>query len=155
MSKAQTVAPSRRAATKRKRSKNGGERAESRAAQETWRPRPAGVELYFEDLERARDFYRDCLGLALTSEEAGHHAQFNGGDYFICLERKGAENYPSADKAVLFLEVVDLNRAIARIGPARILHHEPNLVGRPAWAVLHDPEGHNILLLEKKARPRR
>jgi predicted enzyme related to lactoylglutathione lyase len=124
-------------------------------ARQTERPRLAGVELYFDNLERACDFYRDCLGLSLADEQPGHHAKFNGGSGFVCLERKGAENYPSADKAVLFLEVTDLNRAIARIGPERILHHEPNASGRrQAWAVLHDPEGHNILLLEKKAARR-
>lgn len=113
-------------------------------------PLLAGVELYFDNLERARDFYRDCLGLSLADEQPGHHAKFDGGGSFVCLERKGAENYPSADKAVLFLEVTDLNRAIASIGAERILHHEPSPGGRrPAWAVLHDPEGHNILLLEK------
>lgn len=119
-------------------------------------PRLAGVELYFDNLERARDFYRDSLGLSLEDEQLGHHAKFEIGPSFVCLERKGAENYPSADKAVLFLEVPNLNRAIARIGPERILHHEPNPgARRQAWAVLHDPEGHNILLIEKKsARPR-
>ena len=116
-------------------------------------PRLAGVELYFDNLDRAKTFYRDCLGLSLTDEQPGHHAKFDGGPSFVCLERKGAENYPSADKAVLFLEVPNLDRAIARIGPERILHHEPNPGGRGrAWAVLHDPEGHNILLLEKNPR---
>jgi len=36
----------------------------------------AGFELYFEDLESAKRFYRDTLGLELTSEQPGHHAQF-------------------------------------------------------------------------------
>jgi predicted enzyme related to lactoylglutathione lyase len=119
--------------------------------------RLAGVELYFDSLEGAKEFYRDRLGLKLQDEQLGHHAKFDGGAGFICCERKGAEDYPSADKAVLFLEVGDLSSAIARIGPERILSREPTPCGRrPAWAVLHDPEGHNILLLEKKSmRPRR
>jgi predicted enzyme related to lactoylglutathione lyase len=102
-----------------------------------------GVELYFENLPQASTFYRNTLGLELSDEQAGHHARFDGGTGFICLERKGVESYPSKDKAVLFFEVPDLSSTIAAIGSERILRSEPT------WAVLHDPEGHNIVLLEQ------
>lgn len=105
--------------------------------------RLAGVELYFDDLKKAKKFYQETLGLQVTSEEAGHHVQFDGGASFVCLERKGAESYPSLDKAVLFFEVPDLPAALATVGKERILQSESS------WAVLHDPEGHNILLLQK------
>ena len=101
-----------------------------------------GVELYFDDLERAKQFYAETLGLALSEEEIGHHAQFNSGDRFICLELKGAESYPSKDKAVLFFEVTSVVSAIAAIGRKRFVHSEEK------WAVLHDPEGHNVLLVQ-------
>jgi catechol 2,3-dioxygenase-like lactoylglutathione lyase family enzyme len=115
----------------------------------------AGVELYFDDLDRAREFYRETLGLVLTGETPGHHAQFGAGDRFVCLERKGAENYPSRDKAVLFFEVPDLRAVIAKLGRARIVASETaGASGRQPWAVLHDPEGHNILLLERRKRRR-
>ncbi len=104
----------------------------------------AGVELYFEDLDRARRFYVENLGLSISNEEAGHHAKFDQGAGFICLEQKGVESYPSKDKAVLFFEVSDLKAAVHAIGKDKFVHAED------AWAVLHDPEGHNILLLEKE-----
>lgn len=111
--------------------------------------RIVGVELYFKHLARAKKFYRDILGLALTAETRGHHAQFAAGNAFLCLERKGAENYTSADKAVLFFEVPNLAATVKKLGRKRILHREPKAgQRRPAWAVLHDPEGHNILLLQ-------
>lgn len=137
-----------RSAAKGKLLKGHAQRAKKNAS-----PRLAGVELYFDNLDRAKGFYRDCLSLPLASEDPGHHTKFDGGSSFVCLERKGAGNYPSADKAVLFLEVADLNRAIARVGAERILHHEPVTNGaRRPWAVLQDPEGHNILLLERNSR---
>jgi predicted enzyme related to lactoylglutathione lyase len=105
----------------------------------------AGVELYFEDLQRAKKFYKEELGLPLSDERIGHHAKFDSGAGFICLERKGAESYPSKDKAVLFFEVADLRSALAAIGQEKFVHAEPT------WAVLHDPEGHNVLLLQTKA----
>ena len=103
----------------------------------------AGVELYFEDLERARRFYVETLGLAVSDQQAGHHVKFDSGAGFICLERKGVEFYPSEDKAVLFFEVADLAASLSAIGRDKLVHSQSN------WAVLHDPEGHNILLLQK------
>src|SRR5262245_20065766 len=106
-----------------------------------------GVELYFADLPRARAFYQQVLGLELAEMQDGHHAKFTTPAGFICLERRGVEGYPSADKAVLFLEVTNLFRAIERIGADRVIKRGRR--GSRAWAVLHDPEEHNILLLER------
>lgn len=102
-----------------------------------------GVELYFDDLSAAEQFYTTALGLATSEEQSGHFVKFDGERGFICLERKGSESYPSRDKAVLFFEVADLAGTIARVGRERFLQVEPG------WAVLHDPEGHNLLLLQK------
>ena len=103
----------------------------------------AGVELYFEDLERARRFYVETVGLRISDQQAGHHVKFESGAGFICLEQKGVESYPSKDKAVLFFEVADLPAALRAIGLEKLIQSESN------WAVLHDPEGHNVLLLQK------
>ena len=54
-----------------------------------------------------------------------------------------SEHYPSKDKAVLFFEVPDLKAAIAIIGGDRLVQPESR------WAVIHDPEGHNLLRLER------
>ena len=101
-----------------------------------------GVELYFDNLERAKKFYLETLGLKISDEQVGHHAKFDSGAGFVCLERKRAESYPSRDKAVLFFEVPDLESAIQAIGEDELVQSEPR------WAALHDPEGHNVVLLE-------
>jgi predicted enzyme related to lactoylglutathione lyase len=92
-------------------------------------PRFAGVELYFENLERAKQFYVETLGLGVSDEQPGHHEKFNSGGGFVCLDQKGAESYPSRDKAVLFFEVPNLKSAIAAIGQDSIVHAEE------MWAV--------------------
>ncbi len=113
------------------------------------KPRFLGVELYFDDLERAKRFYRDTVGLELSEEMPGHHAKFEAAAGFLCLERKGSESYPSRDKAVTFLQVSDLQAAIDRIGRNQMVRIEPQgSGGHPPWAVLHDPEGHNVLLVQ-------
>lgn len=111
--------------------------------------RLVGVELYFDDLQHGKEFYGNNLGLDLLDEQVGHHARFNAGEIFLCLERKGAESYPSLDKAVVFLEVSDLAKAISFIGKEKFVALNPRgeNIGRP-WAALHDPEGYNIVLLE-------
>lgn len=101
-----------------------------------------GVELYFENLQRAKDFYEKTLSLTLSDEQMGHHAKFDSGAGFVCLERKGAESYPSDDKAVLFFETADLRSAVEAVGREKFVHTEAT------WAVLHDPEGHNVLILQ-------
>ena len=109
-----------------------------------------GVELYFSDLDRAKKFYTETLGIHISDEQVGHYVKLGGEVGFICLERKDSEPYPSEDKAALFFGVPDLAAAIASIGHDKFVHKEP------AWAVLHDPEGHNVLLLQagsKRERP--
>lgn len=56
------------------------------------------------------------------------------------------EGYPSQDKAVIFLEVVNVRAAVEAIGEERIVKFSERAT--PPWAVLHDPEGHKVLLLE-------
>ena len=102
-----------------------------------------GVELYFSDLKRARDFYANVLGLRIVDEDETRYAKFEGGAGFVCLERKGSESYPSHDKAVLFFEVDDLGAAVSAFGERRFVQREST------WAVLHDPEGHNVLLMQR------
>jgi|SRR5271157_61507 len=109
-----------------------------------------GVELYFDDLETAKQFYRDTLQLELSDEQVGHRAKFGADSNFICLERKGSETYPSLDKAVLFFEVSDVSKVIHTIGRNRVLQTGPEADSRPLWAVINDPEGHNILLLQRR-----
>lgn len=112
-----------------------------------------GVELYFKNLNKAKYFYFKTLGLDLTEEQKNHYVQFDTKGGFICLEKKGVENYPSKDKAVIFIEVSDIKAAIQKIGEEHIIKHE--LTGSNPWAVLHDPEGYNVLLLQAATKNKR
>lgn len=108
-------------------------------------PRFVGVELYFEDLSRATGFYTNVLGLKVAEEESGHFVKFAGDSGFVCLEHQGTESYPSRDKAVLFFEVDDLAAKVKDFGQERFVQVERE------WAVMHDPEGHNVLLLQRRS----
>ena len=112
--------------------------------------RMAGVELYFEDLQRAKRFYHEVLGLEIAEDGEARFAKLATDGAFVCLESKGVESYPSLDKAVVFLEVSNLHAIVATIGRERFVQYEPGSEGRVPWAVLHDPEGHNVVLLQAK-----
>ena len=108
--------------------------------------RLAGVELYFEHLEEARRFYRETLGLELQEHYPGHHAKFGLTGGFLCLEEKGVEPYPSADKAVVFVEVADLRGRLTQVGSAHVVGLDTT--DAPSWAAIRDPEGHTVLLVQ-------
>src|SRR5262249_39250838 len=108
-----------------------------------------GVELYFEDLPRARAFYQEVLGLELAETQEGHHVKLMTPGGFICVDRQAVAVYLSADKAVVFFEVTKLSHALERIGADRVIRRSRR--GPDAWAVLPDPDGHNLLLVERTA----
>lgn len=105
-----------------------------------------GVELYSDDLKRSRAFYSDVLHLPLVDEDPARFARFAPAGAFLCVETKGAEAYPSQDKAVVFLETPDLSGAVEHIGPETFAHIDKD--ASPPWAVLHDPDGHNVLIVQ-------
>jgi predicted enzyme related to lactoylglutathione lyase len=120
----------------------------------TEKPRIVGFEFYFERLPEAKQFYHDVLGLALTEDVPGHHAKFGCTGEFLCLEQKGAESYPSSYKAVVFIDVADLGAMVRNLGD-RILQNGSGTRGEaPTWAVLHDPEDHNVVLMQAGAESR-
>jgi predicted enzyme related to lactoylglutathione lyase len=112
----------------------------------TEKARLVGFELYFDRLQEAKEFYRDVIGLELAEDDPAHHAKFDSDGKFLCLERKGMESYPSADKAVVFVEVSDL-RATAETLGSRILQRG-GAGQAPKWAVVRDPEGHSVVLMQ-------
>lgn len=110
------------------------------------RARFAGVELYFDDLPGATAFYRERVGLALEEHVPDHHAKFALGSAFVCAERRGVEDYPSADKAVVFIEVPNLPVVLAGLGGG-------DVVGSGhGWAAIRDPEGHTVMLVQGGTR---
>jgi len=102
-----------------------------------------GAGLYFDNLDQAKTFYSQTLGLKLADHQPGHFVKFDSGTSFVTLVQKGSETYPSKDEATLFFVVPDLEAVKRAIGAERFVQSETN------WAVLHDPEGHNILLLQR------
>ena len=108
-----------------------------------------GVALYSEDLERARTFYRDLLGLPLLLEQE-HVLHFDAGSARLAIYRYPTEDEPRAPEGFLMFAVDDLaaayedlrSRGVEFLGPPTVRPY-----GRVAY--LHDPEGHELGIIEE------
>jgi predicted enzyme related to lactoylglutathione lyase len=108
-----------------------------------------GIVLYSEDLERAKAFYAGLLGLPILLEE-DHVVHFDAGSVRLAIHRYPTEGKREASEGFLVFSVDDLaaayedlrRRGAEFLGPPTVRPY-----GRVAY--LHDPEGHEIGLLEE------
>jgi len=111
-----------------------------------------GIVWYSEDLDRARVFYRDVLGLPLLLDE-GHVIHFDAGTVRLAIHRCPPGESREAPEGFLVFGVDDLAAAYEELSKRGAV-----FLGAPAQrpygrvAYLHDPEGHEIGLLEEPGR---
>jgi predicted enzyme related to lactoylglutathione lyase len=107
-----------------------------------------------DDLERARDFYRDVMGMQVVQDERGPYGRWimlgmEGAETRIHLDRRGKDEGPSA-KPVLVLVSPDIDadcEALEARG-ARILAEPSAAEWNPDLrrAILRDSEGNAVLV---------
>ena len=108
-----------------------------------------GIVWYSEDLDRARAFYRDVLGLPLLLDE-GHVIHFDAGTVRLAIHRCPPRESREAPEGFLVFGVDDLAAAYEELSKRGAV-----FLGAPAQrpygrvAYLHDPAGHEIGLLEE------
>ena len=108
-----------------------------------------GIVWYSEDLDRARAFYRDVLGLPLLLDE-GHVIHFDAGTVRLAIHRCPPGESRGAPEGFLVFGVDDLAAAYEELSKRGAV-----FLGAPAQrpygrvAYLHDPAGHEIGLLEE------
>jgi len=108
-----------------------------------------GIVLYSANLDAARAFYRDVLGLPLLLEE-DHVLHFDAGSVRLAIHRYPTEGRREAPEGFLVFAVDDLRAAyedLQRRGAEFLGPPADRPYGRVAY--LHDPEGHEIGLLEE------
>jgi len=108
-----------------------------------------GIVWYSEDMDRARTFYRDVLGLSLLLDE-GHVIHFDAGTVRLAIHRCPPGAGREAPEGFLVFGVDDVTAAYEELSKRGAV-----FLGAPAQrpygrvAYLHDPEGHEIGLLEE------
>ena len=108
-----------------------------------------GVVLYSRDLDQARTFYRDVLGLPVLLEEA-HVLHFDAGTVRLAIHRYPTGETTESREGFLVFSVEDLDGVYAELARRGV-----GFLGPPAdrpygrVAYFHDPEGHEIGLIEE------
>ena len=107
------------------------------------------------DLERAKNFYRDTLGVPFLFEAPGM-IFFQAGDVRLMLGL--AENERQQLASVLYFRVDDINVAYHELNNKGVpFTHEPRLIHRgpssDLWlAFFNDPDGNMMALMAEVAR---
>ena len=110
-----------------------------------------GIVLYSKDLDRARAFYRDVIGLPLLLEEP-HVIHFDAGSVRLAIHRYPTGETRGTPEGFVVFAVSDLDAAYAEL-----VRRGAEFLGPPATrpygrvAYLRDPEGHEIGLLQEPA----
>src|SRR2546430_15536850 len=108
-----------------------------------------GIVLYSKDLDRARAFYRDVMGLPILLEEA-HVIHFDAGSVRLAIHRYPTGEMKGAPEGFLVFAVPDLDAAHAELE-----RRGAEFLGPPATRpfrqvpYLQAPECHDITLLNE------
>lgn len=110
-----------------------------------------GIVLYSKDLGRAKEFYHGVLGLPVLLEES-NVIHFDAGSVRLAIHRYPLEGPREAPEGFVVFAVENLATAyedLRRKGAEFLGPPANRPYGRVAY--LHDPEGHEIGLLEEPA----
>ena len=103
------------------------------------------------DMERARAFYEDVLGLQPHPEMTGQHwTEYSIGDGTLAIACVGEQWKPSNEGTSAALEVENLEEAIARFEERKIAYDK---VDSPVcrMAIIEDPDGNKLIIHKLKS----
>jgi predicted enzyme related to lactoylglutathione lyase len=107
------------------------------------------VMVVVKDMERSVAFYRDVLGLKMLFKQS-NWSQFDAGNFIIGLHPEGEQVKVSPSTGMsMGIYVEDATRAVSELkrrgGHVAI---EPRTEPFGRWALLQDPDGYNIQIIE-------
>jgi methylmalonyl-CoA/ethylmalonyl-CoA epimerase len=108
------------------------------------------IAMVVEDVDRARDFYRDVVGLGHLFDAPPRMSFFEcGGVRLLLGEQEGSA---VAGTAILYLEVADIHAAHERLAGAgasfdAVPHHVADLGDRDLWLAFFRDSERNVLAL--------
>jgi catechol-2,3-dioxygenase len=111
------------------------------------------ISLWAQDVAEAAHFYRDVIGLTLTSHQGGRPHFRLGEAYLVILQGRPIppEDPTPSRFPQLALMVNDLQQAIARLNQAKVelpWGIEEDAVSE--WVMFHDPGGNLVELVQLK-----
>jgi predicted enzyme related to lactoylglutathione lyase len=103
------------------------------------------------DMERARAFYEDVLGLQPDPEMTGEHwTEYSIGEGTLAIACVGEQWKPSNEGTSAALEVENLGEAIAEFEQRKIAYDK---VDSPVcrMAIIEDPDGNKLIIHKLKS----
>jgi predicted enzyme related to lactoylglutathione lyase len=103
------------------------------------------------DMQRAREFYEDVLGLQPDPEMTGEHwTEYSIGEGTLAIGCVGEQWKPSNEGTSAALEVENLEEAIAELERRKIAY---NKVDSPVcrMAIIEDPDGNKLIIHKLKS----
>ncbi len=102
------------------------------------------------DLARARGFWVDRLGFAVTEEEPGHHFLVDAGGLRLCVDASdGDVHVAGGADPVIGLKVASLSDALAALAERGVRPARGPVTGRRgSHAELRDPDGRTVIVTE-------
>ena len=102
------------------------------------------------DMERARAFYEDVLGLQPDPEMTGEHwTEYSIGEGTLAIACVGEQWKPSNERTSAALEVENLEKAIAELERRKIAYDK---VDSPVcrMVIIEDPDGNKLIIHKLK-----
>lgn len=103
------------------------------------------------DMQRAREFYEDVLGLQPDPEMTGEHwTEYSIGEGTLAIACVGEQWKPSNEGTSAALEVENLEAAIAELERRKIAYDK---VDSPVcrMAIIEDPDGNKLIIHKLKS----
>ena len=103
------------------------------------------------DMQRAREFYEDVLGLQPDPEMTGEHwTEYSIGEGTLAIACVGEQWRPSNQGTSAALEVENLEDAITRLEERKISYDK---VDSPVcrMAIIEDPDGNKLMIHKLKS----
>lgn len=103
-----------------------------------------------KDLERARGFWVGALGFRVTEEQKGHHFMLDAKGLRLCIDLEdGATHVAGGGDPVLGFHVRSLASALEGLARRGVKPEQRTTQGeRGVYALLRDPDGHQVVLTE-------
>jgi lactoylglutathione lyase len=105
-----------------------------------------------KDMDRSVAFYRDVVGMELLFHQS-NWSQFDGGNILLGLHPEGEEVKVGPTSGCTFAFYVDdIVKAVSEIKRrGGHISVEPRVEPFGHWALLNDPDGYNIQIVELKS----
>jgi catechol 2,3-dioxygenase-like lactoylglutathione lyase family enzyme len=104
------------------------------------------------DINAARHFYEDVLGLRLTHQAGGEWFEYDVGDTTFAISTADAEHPAPVRGAVLAFEVSDLDAEVARLQKlGAVLRRGITETPVCRFAIVLDPDGSEVIIHKRKS----